>query len=100
MSISLNKLPDVPALPYHEARSQIFSGDILLCAGRSFYSSLINKATGSIWTHVAFILMSHDLNRLMVMESVESRGVQIVPLSSYVNNYLGSDKRYNGDLLI
>lgn len=95
-----NELPHVPRLKYEEIRGHIESGDILLCAGKSSYSRLIKFATKSIWTHVAFILLSHDLDRLMVMESVESRGVQIVPLSSYLNNYLGSGKRYNGDLLI
>lgn len=95
-----NNLPAVPKLKYEEIRGHVESGDILLCSGKSTYSRLIKFATKSIWTHVAFILRSHDLDRLMVMESVESRGVQIVPLSSYVNNYLGSGKRYDGDLLI
>lgn len=100
MSIPQNSLPPVPKLKYKEIRGHINSGDILLCSGKTLFSRLIKFGTKSIWSHVGFILWSHDLNRVMVMESVETRGVQIVPLSSYLWNYGGLGKPYEGDILI
>ncbi len=41
-----------------------------------------------------------SIDRIMVLESVESIGVRTVPLSSYLFNYNGSRKGYNGDLMI
>lgn len=100
MPISIDKLPNVSRLKYQEIRGHIESGDILLCSGNAMFSKLIKFGTKSIWSHVAFIRRDDEIDRLMVYESVETRGVQIVPLSSYLYNYLGSGKRYEGEILI
>lgn len=98
--ISSDKFPQIKSLSYTRCREHIRAGDILLCSGNGLFPSLIKRATASIWSHVAFILPIPEIDRIMVLESVETRGVQAVPLSSYVNNYLGSGKPYNGRLLI
>lgn len=85
---------------YDEKRYLIESGDILLCSGNSTFSKLIKKFTDSKWSHVGFILHLKSPNRLMVMESVESIGVRTVTLSSYLNNYNGSGKPYDGEIMI
>lgn len=85
---------------YQKYRPEIKSGDILLCSGNGSFSNLIKKVTGSKWSHVAFILKVDVIDRLMVLESVESIGVRTVPLSSYLFNYNGSGKPYDGDLMI
>ena len=100
MPIEVDKFPSVPTLKYSDARSQIRSGDILMCAGKSMYSRLIKFATGSIWTHVAFILRLDAIDRIFVFESVETIGVRCVPLSFYVKNYDGKNHRYNGGMII
>lgn len=100
MPISVDKFPCVPTLKYDEARSQIRSGDILMCSGTSDFSHLIKKATGSIWSHVAFILKIDAIDRIMVMESVESIGVRTVALSHYTSDYAGENKPYPGKMLI
>lgn len=100
MPISINEFPDMPILKYDEARSQIVSGDILLCSGTSPFSQLIQGFTGSIWSHVGFILWHKEIDRLFVIESVESIGVRAVPLSFYTNNYNGKGKPYAGKMLI
>lgn len=94
---------DFPVLPskhYADIRPDIRSGDILLCSGQSLFSTLIQKATGSVWSHVAFILWIEPIERIMVLESVESIGVRAVPLSSYIRNYNGSGHPYPGRLLL
>lgn len=100
MPISLDQFPSLSTLNYLQARPKIRSGDILLCSGSSLFSTLIQKATGSVWSHIAFIIYLEVIDRLMVLESVESIGVRTVPLSSYVKNYNASGKGYPGKLLI
>jgi hypothetical protein len=100
MTIPINQLPNVTALNYLKLRPGIRSGDILLCSGSSVFSNLIQQVTQSIWSHVAFILRIDAIDRIMVLESVESIGVRAVALSSYVNNYNGSGKPYPGKMLI
>lgn len=92
--------PSVPIQSYEELRHTIKSGDILLCSGQSFFSNMIKQGTQSVWSHVAFILRLDVIDRIMVLESVESIGVRAVPLSSYVYDYNGSGKGYVGRLLL
>lgn len=96
----MDVFPSVPNFSYEKIRNDIQSGDILLCSGESFFSNMIKQATQSVWSHVAFILRLDVIDRIMVLESVESIGVRAVPLSSYVNDYNGSGKGYPGKLLI
>lgn len=85
---------------YPDIRSQLRSGDLLLCAGTSWFSRLIQMATGSEWSHVGLILRLDALDRVMLMESVESVGVRAVPLSRYFENYQQSGAGYPGELAI
>lgn len=92
--------PTLSIKSYEELRHEIKSGDILLCSGNSFFSNMIKQATNSIWSHVAFILRLDVIDRIMVLESVESIGVRTVPLSSYVRDYNGTGKGYEGRLML
>ena len=85
---------------YEKNKSLIKSGDILLCSGNALFSKLIKRVTKSKWSHVAFIIYVSEIDRLMVLESVESIGVRTVTLSSYFNNYNGSGEPYDGELMI
>ena len=100
MPVSVDKFPRLRAREYAAVREEIQSGDILLCAGKHTISKMIKKATGSCWSHVAFVLRLESIQRVMVLESVASVGVRTVPLSHYVRNYKGNDKGYSGRLLI
>ena len=68
----MEAFPSLPNKHYRELRHEIRSGDILLCSGHSVFSTLIKKATGSIWSHIGFILRVDAIDRIMVLESVES----------------------------
>lgn len=100
MAIPLDNFPNIPLSNYSTIRSQIRSGDILLCSGSAIFSKLIQKATCSVWSHVAFVIWLEAIDRVMVLESVESIGVRTVPLSSYIKNYNGTGKGYPGQLLL
>lgn len=96
----MDRSPFLPHKLYDDIRHDIRSGDILLCSGNFIFSNLIQKATSSAWSHVAFILRLDHIDRIMVLESVESIGVRTVPLSSYVNDYNGTGKPYPGRLML
>ena len=81
-------------------RKKIENGDLLMCAGRKWTSKLIREATGSCWSHVAFVMRIPQIDRVMVLESVESKGVRTIPLSHYLSNYEQSGKAYDGGLVI
>ena len=100
MTIPIDGFPPVPHLSYEEVRNYIQSGDIILCSGNSVFSSMIKRATGSIWSHVGFIIRWNEIDRLIVLESVESIGVRAVALSHYVNDYDGNDEPYDGKILL
>lgn len=99
-NISSNSFANAPLREYAQVRPLIKSGDILLCSGTSTFSKLIQQTTGSMWSHVAFIIYLENIDRHMVMESVESIGVRTVPLSHYIENYNGTQKGYPGRILI
>jgi hypothetical protein len=92
--------PPVPLVNYADIRAQICSGDILLCSGTAIFSKLIQQVTKSVFSHVAFVLREDSIDRIMVLESVESIGVQTVPLSQYMSNYNHSGAPYKGRLFI
>src|SRR5579862_2898879 len=96
----MEAFPQLAIEPYKELRHHIRSGDILLCSGNSTFSNLIKKATGSVWSHVGFILRLDAIDRIMVLESVESIGVRAIPLSNYVHDYNATGKGYPGRLLL
>lgn len=93
-------ISNISTADYALLREQICSGDILLCSGKSMFSNLIQLATKSIWSHIAFVIRLDVIDRIMVLESVESIGVRSVPLSSYVKDYNGTGQPYPGKLLM
>lgn len=100
MSFSTKTFPAIQTKDYASARDSIKSGDILMCSGSSIFSKMIQKGTNSVWSHIAFILRLDVIDRIMVLESVESIGVRTIPLSNYVYDYNGKGNGYPGKLLI
>jgi hypothetical protein len=96
----METFPEVPRVAYATVRDQIRSGDFLLCCGSSPMSLMIRRATNSIFSHAAFLRWDREIDRVMVLESVESVGTQTVPLSFYVSNYKQSGRPYPGRIYI
>jgi hypothetical protein len=96
----MDAFPDVPRLAYAAIRPFIRSGDLLLCSGSSVFARLIQHGTDSVWSHVGFVMCLEALARIVVIESVESIGVRIVPLRSYVAAYNGGTRGYAGRLFL
>lgn len=96
----MDQFPNVPTQQYDQIRNTINSGDLLFGSGTSIMSKMIEGATGSVWSHVAFVIRLEVMDRIMVLESVESIGVRTVPLSSYVRDYNGTKAAYPGRIMI
>jgi hypothetical protein len=70
---------------YADLRNELRTGDLLLCAGTGWFSQMIQAATDSVWSHVAFVVRLEVIDRIMVLESLEPVGVRTVPLSKYLS---------------
>lgn len=96
----MDDFPSVPTKDYETIRANINSGDLLLCSGSSIVSEMIKKVTDSVWSHVAFVIRLDAIERIMLLESVESVGVRTVPLTSYVHDYNATGKGYLGRIML
>jgi hypothetical protein len=96
----MDAFPTLPLVDYEDVRANIRSGDILLASGNYNFSKLIRRATNSYWSHVAFVLRIDEIDRVMVLESIEGKGVRAIPLSEYPRNFEGTGVGYNGRLVI
>ena len=61
---------------------------------------MIQAATGSIWSHVGFLMRLDEIDRIMVLESVEPLGVRTVPLRNYLTDYDSNGNSYPGGIAI
>jgi hypothetical protein len=96
----MSKFPKLELKTYEQARPELRSGDVLLASGEYMFSKLIQRATGSCWSHVAFVMRLDVIDRVMVLESIEGKGVRTIPLSEYVRNFEGTASGYKGRLAI
>jgi hypothetical protein len=94
------QFPQLNIRAYNDARQDIRNGDVLMASGSYMFSKLIQKATHSCWSHVAFVMRLDEIDRVMVLESIEGKGVRTVPLSEYVKNFEGTGQGYQGRLAI
>lgn len=75
---------------YDEIRSQLKNLDILLFSGDGVISCAIKDFTDSTISHVAILVRFDEYDRVMVSESMEGKGVRLIPLSLHLKNYKGS----------
>ncbi len=93
------KFDVLPSMAYQDLRNRIHNGDLLFCGGQFAFSKTIRYLSGcSKVSHVGIVYWWND--RLMLLESVETDGVRIVPVSQYVGNYENTEKPYNGRLYL
>lgn len=100
MAIAVDKFPQDSVTDYENLRNNLQNGDVLICSGTGVFSAMIQQATESVWSHVAFVLRLDSINRVMLLESVESIGVRTVRLSKYLEDYGNDGKAYPGGLAI
>lgn len=90
----------LPVLAYDGLREVLRSGDLVFCSGSYLFSGLIQKFTGSVWSHVGIIYRDEALARVFILESETGIGVRLVPLSKYLRDYHGRRRPYRGQIVI
>ncbi len=90
----------LPVLAYEGLRDVLRSGDLIFCSGSYAFSGLIQKFTGSVWSHVGIIYRDETLGRVFILESETGIGVRLVPLSKYLRDYHGRRRPYRGQIVI
>ncbi|MBA1147110.1 hypothetical protein H0Z60_08545 [Ectothiorhodospiraceae bacterium WFHF3C12] len=87
---------------YHEIRSELKTGDLILFSGKGAVSNLIKLFSGGKWSHVGMVLrMPAFDDAVLLWESTTlgdidhfefdkpTKGVQLVPLSQRLSTYRG-----------
>jgi hypothetical protein len=90
----------LPVQPYEVVRNELRSGDLIFCSGSYLFSGLIQRFTGSVWSHIGIVYRDEALQRVFVLESETGIGVRVVPLSKYLRDYHGRNRPYRGQIVI
>lgn len=100
MAVTTEQFEAMTPIPYSQARDGLRTGDILLFHARNFPDDAIELATHSLWCHAGFIWRLPDVDRLLLLESVDKFGVRAMPLSTRINGDAAHPKPYPGQLLV
>ena len=98
-SISVKALKALPVDSYQQRRARLRSGDLLFASGDYTVSKAIRKMTDSPWSHVGVVFWLKSIQRVLLLESVESIGVRFAPLSKYLTDYR-KGKPYRGRVVL
>lgn len=100
MAFSTAEFEALAPTPYSQARASLRTGDILLFHSTALQSMAIEHFTNSLWSHAAFIWNIKDIDRLLLLESVDTFGVRAVALSNRINGSSAEPRPYSGKLLV
>jgi hypothetical protein len=93
---------EVKALPqstYDTLRAKLRTGDLLFASGDYLVAKAIQSVSESPWSHVGVIVRLKDIDRVLLLESVEDTGVRFAPLSKYTHDY-EDGAPYRGRLVV
>lgn len=85
---------------YEGLRDSLRTGDLVFCSGSYLFSRLIQRFTGSVWSHVGILYKDDNLQRVFILESETMIGVRLAPLSKYLRDYHGRNRPYKGNIVI
>ncbi len=100
MPVTTQEFEAMKAIPYSQARQDMRTGDILLFHSSNLGSLGIEYFTHSLWSHAAFIWNMTDIDRVLLLESVDTYGVRAMALSNKINGSSAAPKAYPGKLLL
>ena len=98
--LAKKEIKRLPVQPYEVVRDDLRSGDLIFCSGSYLFSGLIQRFTGSVWSHIGVVYRDEALQRVFVLESEAGIGVRLVPLSKYLRDYHGRRRPYRGQIVI
>ncbi len=99
-AIRKDEIKRLSVQPYDGLRELVRSGDLVFCSGSYLFSGLIQKFTGSVWSHVGIIYNDPNLQRIFILESETAIGVRLAPMSKYLRDYHGRNRPYRGQIVV
>jgi hypothetical protein len=99
-TITRNKILETDIVRYDAIRGTLKTGDLLFCSGNYLFSTIIQRFTKSVWSHVGIVYYDASLDRMLVLESEKLYGVRVAPLSKYIRDYHGKNRPYKGVIAI
>lgn len=97
--IEKEEIKALAVTPYADLRNTLKSGDLFFASGDYFVSKAIERVTASPWSHVGIVFRLDELDRVLLLESVEDMGVRFAPLSKYLSEY-DNDTPYKGEIVL
>lgn len=97
--LNKNAVSALPITDYPILRTSLRTGDLLFASGDYLVSRAIQKVTKSPWSHIGIIFKIEEIDRVLLLESVEDMGVRFVPLSKYTDDY-ENGAPYDGRLVV
>ncbi|MBP8541768.1 MULTISPECIES: YiiX/YebB-like N1pC/P60 family cysteine hydrolase [Citrobacter] len=94
--IDLAQVKAMKVVNYATLRETLKSGDLFFASGDYLVSKAIEKVTDSPWSHVGIVFVLPQIDRVLLLESVEDMGVRLAPLSKYLSDYDDIGKPYKG----
>ena len=98
-SLTDDQVRALPVQDYAAVRPGLRTGDLFFAAGNYLLSRAIRHLTKSAWSHVGVVVVLADVDRVLLLESVEDVGVRFAPLSKYLTDYDGG-RPYDGMLAL
>lgn len=98
--IDLAQVKAMKVVNYATLRETLKSGDLFFASGDYLVSKAIEKVTDSPWSHVGIVFVLPQIDRVLLMESVEDMGVRLAPLSKYLSDYDDIGKPYKGRVVL
>jgi len=98
--LTKQQLKKLPLYRYDTIRDQLMTGHIFFSSGSYAFSSIIQRLTKSVWSHVAIIYKDVELQRVMVLEAEPKIGIRLIPLSKYLKDYKGTKRPYKGQVVL
>ena len=99
-ALSKAAIRELAVVPYEQVRDLLRTGDLVFCSGSYLFSSLIQRFTRSVWSHVGIVYRDDALGRVFVLESEAGIGVRLVPVSKYLRDYHGRRRPYKGQIVV
>ena len=100
VAVPESALSDLPPLDYASLRARVRTGDLALCSGQQLFSKAIRWATASKFSHVAMLVRLEEIDRVMVLESIEKIGVRAVAFSRFVSGNGRKPHPFPGQIVI
>lgn len=99
MAVTAEQYRAMSREPYSKARERLQTGDILLFSSHSLFSSVIEAATHSPWSHSALVWRAGGSDRILLLESIENIGIRAISARTSINGVGPKPKPYTGGLL-